>query len=272
MTAASIAVENMSLRYGTREAGVLALRDITLSIANGEFVAVVGPSGCGKSTLLKAIAGLWPVSSGSVHVDGSKVTKPLKTVGMAFQNSTLLPWRNTLYNVLLPLQIVEPYRSQFRLRRQEYEAKALDLLARVGLKNFAEKSIWQLSGGMQQRAQLCRALIHEPSLLLLDEPFAALDAFTREELWQVMQALWIEKHPTVILVTHDLREAAFLADRVYLMSARPGTITAERRVTVERPRQLAITFGHEFADTVSALRAHIDEARSSPGATTGEGR
>jgi NitT/TauT family transport system ATP-binding protein len=248
MTAASIAVENMSLRYGTREAGVLALRDVTLSIANGEFVAVVGPSGCGKSTLLKAIAGLWPVSSGSVHVDGSEVTKPLKMVGMAFQNSTLLPWRNTLYNVLL------------------------DLLARVGLKNFAEKSVWQLSGGMQQRAQLCRALIHEPSLLLLDEPFAALDAFTREELWQVMQALWIEKHPTVILVTHDLREAAFLADRVYLMSARPGTITAERRVPVGRPRQLAITFGHEFADTVSELRAHIDEARSSPGATTGERR
>ncbi len=260
-----IALDGVSLRYGG-ENGVLALRDVDLSIATGEFVAVVGPSGCGKSTLLKAIAGLWPVSGGAVRVGHARVTQPLKIVGMAFQNATLLPWRNTLDNVLLPLEIVEPHRARFRRERRSYEQKALDLLGLVGLAEFARKPVWELSGGMQQRAQLCRALIHEPSLLLLDEPFGALDAFTREELWAVLQALWLEMKPTIVLVTHDLREAAFLADRVHVMSARPGTFIAERRLAVPRPRPPETLFDHAFVDVVHELRTQIDKTRAGKGA------
>jgi NitT/TauT family transport system ATP-binding protein len=258
-----VQLEKVSLRYGNVADGLLALRDISLSIQLGEFVAVVGPSGCGKSTLLKAITGLWPVTSGLLAVDGAVVTGPLKIVGMAFQNATLLPWRSTVDNVLLPLEIVEPHRSQFRRRRREFEAKALDLLELVGLADFAGKPVWELSGGMQQRVQLCRALIHEPSLLLLDEPFGALDAFTREELWGVLQNLWLTKKPTVVLVTHDLREAVYLADRVEVMSARPGTFIARRRYDAPRPRSLEVTYEHAFVDIVHELRARIDDARVS---------
>ncbi|MGH7004179.1 MAG: ABC transporter ATP-binding protein [Alphaproteobacteria bacterium] len=267
--AAFVEIENVSLRYGGAAGGLLALRDISLSIHRGEFVAVVGPSGCGKSTLLKAITGLWPVTGGSLRVAGAKVSGPLKIAGMAFQNATLLPWRNTLENVLLPLQIVEPHRARFNRHRREYEEKALALLDLVGLADFALKPVWELSGGMQQRAQLCRALIHEPSLLLLDEPFGALDAFTRVELWGVLQRLWLEKKPTVVLVTHDLREALFLADRAHVMSARPGTFIAERRFDAPRPRPLEIIYDHGFVDVVHALRARIDEARTPLRATVG---
>ena len=255
-------IRDVSLRYGAKAGGLLALSGVSLGIERGAFVAVVGPSGCGKSTMLKAITGLWPVTAGTVHVGGEKVSGPLKIAGMAFQNATLLPWRNTLENVLLPLQIVEPHRSRFNRHRREYEAKAMALLELVGLADFAQKAVWELSGGMQQRAQLCRALIHEPSLLLLDEPFGALDAFTREELWGVLQRLWLEKKPTVVLVTHDLREALFLADRVHVMSARPGTFIAERRYDAPRPRPADIVYDHGFVDVVHELRARIDEARN----------
>jgi NitT/TauT family transport system ATP-binding protein len=257
-----VAIKDVSLRYGAAADGVLALRDVSLACERGRFIAVVGPSGCGKSTLLKAIAGLWPITSGSLEVDGAAVEGPIKIVGMAFQNATLLPWRNTIENVLLPLRIVEPHRSRFRRHRRDYEAKARALLDLVGLGEFAEKPVWQLSGGMQQRAQLCRALIHEPSLLLLDEPFGALDAFTREELWCVLQRLWLDRKPTVLLVTHDLREAVYLADRVHVMSARPGTFVAERHFPAPRPRPLEIVYVHGFVDVVHELRARIDEART----------
>jgi NitT/TauT family transport system ATP-binding protein len=260
--AAFVEIAHISLRYGAAVGGVLALNDISLSFDRGKFIAVVGPSGCGKSTLLKAISGLWPRTSGTMRVGGEEVHGPLKIVGMAFQNATLLPWRNTLENVLLPLQVVETHRNQFRRRRRQHEERALALLELVGLAEFARKSVWELSGGMQQRAQLCRALIHEPSLLLLDEPFGALDAFTREELWVVLQRLWLEKKPTVVLVTHDLREALFLADRVHVMSARPGTFVAERHFEAPRPRPLEIIYSHGFVDMVHELRARIDEARS----------
>ena len=260
--AAFVEIKNVSLRYGAAERGVLALRDISLSFDRGRFIAVVGPSGCGKSTLLKAIAGLWPTTTGALRVAGAEVRGPLKIVGMAFQNATLLPWRNTLENVLLPLRVVEPHRAHFRRNRRQHEEKALALLELVGLADFAKKPVWELSGGMQQRAQLCRALIHEPSLLLLDEPFGALDTFTREELWVVLQRLWLDKKPTVVLVTHDLREALFLADRVHVMSARPGTFVAERRYDAPRPRPLEIIYDHGFVDVVHELRARIDEART----------
>src|SRR3954464_5840574 len=207
--------------YARAEDGLPAVRDLNLKVNEGEFAAIVGPSGCGKSTLMKRATGLQFPREGTVIVDGREVGAPVKRPRMAFQNPTMLPWRTTLDNMLLPLEIVEPHRSRLRRHKAEYVAKAESLLAQVGLKGQGDKFPWQLSGGMQQRASLCRALIHEPKLLMLDEPFGALDAFTREELWAVLQQVWLERKFTVILVTHDLREAAFLADTVHVMSNRP---------------------------------------------------
>jgi NitT/TauT family transport system ATP-binding protein len=185
-------LKGVSLTYRLGKETTLALADATFGIDRGEFIAVVGPSGCGKSTILKLVTGLLPASVGEVRVAGEKVTGPIKGVGMAFQNPTLMPWRTTMDNILLPMEVVEPHKRRFRRHRAEYEARAMRLLETVGLADFARKFPWQLSGGMQQRSNLCRALIHEPELLMLDEPFGALDAFTREELWGVMQALWLE--------------------------------------------------------------------------------
>ena len=258
--ASFVDLDRVSLRYGGEDEGTLALEGASLQVRKGEFVAVVGPSGCGKSTLMKVVTGLWPPTEGRVTVAGREVAGPLGFVGMAFQNPTLLPWRSTLANVMLPLEIVEPHRSRLRRERGAYEARARDLLALVGLQGFEDRFPWQLSGGMQQRASLCRALIHEPSLLMLDEPFAALDMFTREELWGAVQDLWLARRPTVILVTHDLREAVFLADRVLVMSARPGRIIAERAVPLPRPRTLETTFDPAFTALVHELREHISAA------------
>ena len=166
------------------------------------------------------------------------------------------------YNVLLPLEIVEPYRSQFRSRRGEFAQRAKTLLATVGLAGYEDKFPWELSGGMQQRTSLCRALIHEPKMLLLDEPFGALDAFTREELWNVLRDLWTLQHFNVILVTHDLREATYLADTIYVMSRRPGRIVARRDVDLPRPRDLEITYSKPFADLVLELREQIGAIRN----------
>ncbi len=257
-----VELDNITLRYGGEETGTVALERATLRVGRGEFVAVVGPSGCGKSTLMKALSGLWPVNAGTVVVAGREVARPLEIVGMAFQNATLLPWRTTLANVMLPLEIVQPHRSRLRRNRAEYEDKVRELLRLVGLAGFEDQYPWQLSGGMQQRASLCRALIHEPELLILDEPFGALDMFTREELWGVMQELWMTKRPTVILVTHDLREAVFLADRVHVMSARPGRMVHARTIDITRPRTLEDTYTPAFTAITQELRDHISHARS----------
>jgi NitT/TauT family transport system ATP-binding protein len=257
-----VEMDDVDLRYGGEEDGTLALSGASLNVDKGDFVAVVGPSGCGKSTLMKAMTGLWPISGGTVVVAGREVTRPLSIVGMAFQNATLLPWRTTLDNVMLPLEIVEPHRRRLRSERAAYEEKARDLLALVGLKGFEDKFPWQLSGGMQQRTSVCRALIHEPELLMLDEPFGALDMFTREELWGVMQQVWMTKKPTVILVTHDLREAVYLADTVYVMSARPGRMIHRRTIDLQRPRTLEDTYTPEFAEHTHSLREHISTARA----------
>ncbi len=248
------------MRYGGVE-GTLALQGTDLAAARGEFVAVVGPSGCGKSTLMRLVTGLWPATAGRVAVDGRPVSGPVAIAGMAFQNPTLLPWRSILDNVMLPLEVVEPHRRLLRRERTRYEAEARELLAQVGLAGFEQKYPWQLSGGMQQRASLCRALIHRPALLMLDEPFGALDIFTREDLWAVLQDVWMARRPTVILVTHDLREAAYLADRVLVMSARPGRVIAEREVGFQRPRRLEDTYAPEFQALVQELRDHIAAAR-----------
>ena len=180
---------------------------------------------------------------------------------MAFQAPTLLPWRTTLDNLLLPLEIVEPHRRDIRSDKAKYVDRAEKLLASVGLGGQGAKFPWELSGGMQQRTSLCRALIHEPQLLMLDEPFGALDAFTREELWCVIRDLHAARKITVCLVTHDLREAVFLADRVFVMSARPGRIVVERRIDIPRPRDLEVTYTQEFQDIVHELRSHIVRAR-----------
>ncbi len=238
-----------------------AIEDISLTIHEGEFVAFVGPSGCGKSTFMKLCTGLKRPTAGTVHVDGQAVTGPLKIVGMAFQNATLLPWRTTLHNVLLPLEIVQPYRSRFRREKAAFAERARQLLAKVGLKGYEHKYPWELSGGMQQRASICRALVHQPRLLMLDEPFAALDAFTREELWCMLRDIWAEQRFTVVLVTHDLREATFLADTVYVMSTHPGRILEQRSIELPRPRDLEITYTEEFIDLVHQLRARIGRIR-----------
>jgi NitT/TauT family transport system ATP-binding protein len=240
------------MAYGRGAAAVKAIQDVSLSIAKGEFIAVVGPSGCGKSSLMRLISGLHAPLGGTLTVEGRPVTGPLRSVGMAFQNSSLLPWRTALDNVLLPLEIVEPYRTGFS--KEKYSGKAKRLLESVGLAGFTQKYPWELSGGMQQRTSICRALIHEPEILMLDEPFGALDAFTREELWCALRDLQAERRVTVMLVTHDLREAVFLADTVYVMSSRPGRIVRRCEVDIPRPRDLEVVFAQRFQDIVHELR------------------
>ena len=255
-----VTIENVDMRYGG-PTGTLAVEGLSMAVDRGEFVAVVGPSGCGKSTLMKLVTGLHIPQQGAVTVAGSHVTKPVSIVGMAFQNPTMLPWRTTLENILLPLEIVERHRHRLRANKKDYVAQAEALLDKVGLKGFGSKFPWQLSGGMQQRANLCRALIHQPDLLMLDEPFGALDAFTREELWCVIRDLHAARDVTIVLVTHDLREATFLADRIFVMSARPGRIIAEHRITFQRPRDLPLMYEPAFNDVVHTLRGQIAEAR-----------
>jgi NitT/TauT family transport system ATP-binding protein len=258
---AFVDISNVTLNYRGASGDVLALKDTSLKVRRGEFAAVVGPSGCGKSTLMRLVTGLHRPTTGKISIDGSEVKGPVKIAGMAFQHANLLPWRKVVDNVLLPLEIVQPHRSQFRARKAEFRAQAEQLLATVGLKGFGDRYPWELSGGMQQRVSLCRSLIHQPALLMLDEPFAALDAFTREELWCVLRGLWQKLKFTVILVTHDLREATFLADNVYVMSARPGHIVLNRQVDFPRPRSLEVTYDKDFADIVHELRAKIAQVR-----------
>ncbi|RUT35220.1 ABC transporter ATP-binding protein [Arsenicitalea aurantiaca] len=248
------------MRYGGA-GGTLAVSGLDMKVERGAFAAVVGPSGCGKSTLMKLVTGLHIPQAGNVSVAGRQVTEPVSIVGMAFQNPTMLPWRTTLDNILLPLEIVEKHRHRLRKHKKDYVAKAEALLETVGLKGFGDKYPWQLSGGMQQRANLCRALIHEPELLMLDEPFGALDAFTREELWCVIRDLHAASDVTIILVTHDLREAVFLADQIFVMSARPGRILAEHHVPFARPRELSVMYEPAFNEMVQGLRSEIAEAR-----------
>ena len=249
--------------------GHFAVEAIDLKVRQGEFIAIVGPSGCGKSTFMKLATGLKMPSKGRILIDNQPVTGPLKISGMAFQAPSLLPWRTTVDNVLLPLEIVEPYRSSFKAKRKEYEERARKLLQKVGLGGYEDKFPWQLSGGMQQRASICRALIHEPKMLLLDEPFGALDAFTREELWCILRDLWTEQQFNVILVTHDLRESVFLADTVYVMSKSPGRFMVKKEIELPRPRELEITYTKEFSDIVHELRSHIGAIRTGTPAATG---
>ena len=252
-----VVLDHVSMTYGHGQQAVKAVDDLTLTIRKGEFIAVVGPSGCGKSSMMKLISGLKPTSDGRLTIEGKAVTGPINKVGMAFQAANLLPWRTAMDNVLLPLEIVEPHRSRIGREKAAYRDKARALLGSVGLGGFTEKFPWQLSGGMQQRTSICRALIHEPEILMLDEPFGALDAFTREELWCMTRDIHQSRGVTAMLVTHDLREAVFLADTVYVMSDRPGKIIKVQHVDLPRPRDLEITYEKPFQDLVHELRSHI---------------
>jgi NitT/TauT family transport system ATP-binding protein len=245
-----VQLEGITHAYGRRGRIVTALQETNLKIFEGDFVALVGPSGCGKSTILKLIAGLIGTSSGRVLIAGREIGAEPVRIGVAFQNPTMLPWLTLRDNVMLPLKIVPPFRHDYRRKcSNEFRDRVEALLTQVGLGGFSDKYPWQLSGGMLQRASLCGALVHEPQLLMLDEPFGALDQFTREELWGVMQDLWLSRRPTVLLVTHDLKEAAYLATRICVMQARPGQIIADDHVPFPRPRTVALTYEPGFALT-----------------------
>ena len=237
-----IVLDGVGMTYRADSGPVEALRDIALTVGRGELVALVGPSGCGKSTLLRIIAGLRPATTGRIAVDGRAVTGPIAAVGMVFQAPVLLKWRRIVDNVLLPAELAgrDP---------GEYRARAADLLRLVGLGDFGEKLPRELSGGMQQRAALCRALLLDPPLLLMDEPFGALDAMTRDELNLELLRVWGEgsdQRKTILFVTHSIPEAVFLADRVVVMTPRPGRVASVVSVRLARPRTVATRASADF--------------------------
>jgi NitT/TauT family transport system ATP-binding protein len=239
-------IRDLDLTYTTATREVNAIRDLSLAIAPGEFVSIVGPSGCGKSSLLKIVYGLVPASAGSIHIGGTPVAGPRRDVGMVFQAPVLLPWRTILENVLLPADVL--HLDQAATRR-----RAMALLHLVGLESFEHVYPDELSGGMQQRAGIVRALIHDPQLLLMDEPFAALDALTREQMALELQRIWMNSGKTVLFVTHSISEAVLLSDRIILMSPRPGTIVD----IFETPRQRPRTFDDLTSPALAALSKKI---------------
>jgi NitT/TauT family transport system ATP-binding protein len=255
-----IELEDVGFSYRGGDGATAAVADVSLRVRRGATVAFVGPSGCGKSTLLRLVAGLLRATAGVVTVDGRRVEAPLKNVGMAFQNPVLLPWRTVLGNVLLPFEILDTHRRQPASERRACEERAQELLRTVGLRGLADKHPRELSGGMRQRVSLCRALVHEPELLLLDEPFAALDAFTREEMWELHQTLRQTRRFTGVLVTHDLREAVFLADTIYVMSTNPGRIAHVHHVALGFPRRLADCESEGATALIHAMREQIRRA------------
>ena len=214
-----INIEKVSHQYETKQGMLPVLNDLSLSIKRKGFTAIVGPSGCGKSTITRLVSGLIKPTEGSIFISNKRITSPLSTVGMAFQNPVLLEWRNVIKNIILPLEIVSKNMTYTQKR-----SNALDLLKLVGLEEFENNLPSELSGGMKQRVSLCRSLVHSPEVLILDEPFAALDAFTKEDLWDVMHKLKKERDFTCILITHDLREAVYLADQVIVLSGRPASL------------------------------------------------
>jgi NitT/TauT family transport system ATP-binding protein len=246
----AIAVRNLSRSYATRDGRVAALERISFDVTEGEFIAVVGPSGCGKSTLLKILAGLLPATSGETTLRGTPISGPRRDIGVVFQSPVLFPWRSVLDNVLLPVDVQG-------LPRARYADIAVELLALVGLEGFERRYPWELSGGMQQRVALTRALIHDPAMLLMDEPFGALDAMTREQMNLELQRIWLERQKTVLFITHSIPEAVFLADRVLVMSPRPGRILEDLPVALPRPRSLDVMSTPAFGETVRQLRAQF---------------
>ena len=248
---ALIEVRNLKKIYSTREGKtVLALKDVSFDVFDGEFVTIVGPSGCGKSTLLLILAGLLQPSEGTVRLNGTEVRGPQRNIGMIFQNPVLLRWRRIIENVMLPVEVLG-------LDRERYRKKALDLLRLANLPGFESKYPDELSGGMQQRVSICRALVFEPSLLLMDEPFGALDAMTRDALNLELLRIWSSERKTVVFVTHYIPEAVFLADRVIVLSSRPAEVIEEVKVDLLRPRTWKMKATRKFVNCTEGIRKSI---------------
>lgn len=261
MTSAYIAATGVGKTYATRSGPLHAVADATFEAAEGQFISLLGPSGCGKSTLLMMLAGLESPSLGSLRLAGDPVSGPRRDTGIIFQDATLLPWRSVLENVMFPIEIL-------KLPREEHLSRAHELLARVGLSGFEDKRPHELSGGMRQRVAICRALVHDPKVLLMDEPFSALDAITRDQMNVVLSDMLERYRKTVIFVTHSIREAVYLSDRVLVMGGRPSSIILDLDVSFARPRQFAIEDTAEFGALCRQLRETIEHAhaRSGPGA------
>jgi len=251
-----IDIVDIDVSYDTASGRLAVLDGFSMSVPKDGFVAVVGPSGCGKSTLTRLLAGLLRPDSGKIFLDGEEVTTPRSSVGMAFQNPVLLEWRSILKNVLLPLEIVST-----KLTKAEQKDRARYLLSLVGLEGFENKRPSELSGGMRQRASLCRALIHQPDVLILDEPFGALDAFTREDLWQVMHELKQREPFTGVMITHDLRESIYLADQVVVMSDRPAKSQYVLDLPITGPRSIDMLYTADSASMLKMLREQIEIAQ-----------
>jgi NitT/TauT family transport system ATP-binding protein len=246
----AMVVDHATKYYKTKTGAVHALEDLSLTIDEGEFVCILGPSGCGKSTLLWAMSGLHDLSSGRIVLNGTPVTGPRPEIGMIFQDANLLPWRNLEQNIRFPFEIkkldVKPYRDRIN-----------GLIAEVGLSGFEKKFPRELSGGMQQRASIVRCLSFDPSVILMDEPFGALDAFTRDEMNLLIQKIWMETGKTIIFVTHNVTEAIFLADRVVVLSPRPGRLAHIFPIDLPRPRTIEQTFSPEFIEVVLKIKQTI---------------
>jgi NitT/TauT family transport system ATP-binding protein len=246
-----IAIRHLSKVYGGRGGDVTALSDIDCTIGDGEFMSIVGPSGCGKSTLLKILAGLLQRSGGEALLNGTPIDGPRKDIGVVFQSPVLFPWRTVLGNVLLPVDVQQ-------LGREKMQQRAFDLLNMVGLKDFEHRYPWELSGGMQQRVALVRALIHDPAILLMDEPFGALDALTREAMNVELQRIWMESRKTVVFITHSTSEAVFLGDRVMVMTPRPGKVEDMLEIDLPRPRSLDVMTTEKFGTYVRRIRKSLN--------------
>jgi len=259
-----IEIKNLSFSYITREGlfrrtKVDVLRNINLKIKKNDFVSIIGPSGCGKSTLFRLIAGLEKPITGEIRINGKELEQAEYDIGLAAQNPILLPWRTNLNNILLVPEVADNGGRKHRLK--EYEKTAKELLKTVGLEGFFDRRPYELSGGMQQRVNLCRALILMPRLLLLDEPFGALDEFTREELWLVLERLWLKYSPTIVLVTHHIDEAIFLSNKVYILSSRPATVIHEEPINFSRPRKPALRYTPVFVKKAGKIKELIVKER-----------
>ena len=251
-----VVVDHATKYYTTRTGQVHALEDVSLTVHEGEFVCILGPSGCGKSTLLWAMSGLHRLTSGSITIDGTVVVEPQPHVSMVFQDANMLPWRTVQQNVEFPLDVK-------KLDKKKYRDHIQGLFTLVGLDGFQNKYPRELSGGMQQRASLVRCLSFHPSILLMDEPFGALDAFTRDELNLFLQQIWAQTHRTIIFITHNINEAIFLADRLIVLSARPGRLVREFRIPLPRPRAIDVTTSREFITLVNEVKQTIHHYSSS---------
>lgn len=252
---AYVNVDGVRKIYNPGPKQVEALSEVHCRVREGEFASLLGPSGCGKSTLLMMVAGLESLSTGRIDVGGRPMEGTREDIGLMFQDPTLLPWKTALENVLFPIKIL-------KRPMEEYRETAIELLTRVGLGDFLDKKPSQLSGGMRQRVAICRALVYDPALLLMDEPFSALDAITRDEMNQVLMDMWQQFRKTGLFVTHSIRESVFLSDRVLVMSARPGRIVADVTIPFPRPRDFSISESQEFNEICAYLRSKISEQES----------